>query len=560
MTKVKYDRILCNLRESDEPHGFITRHVLGTNVLTDDMLMYSGSQVIKEEDWLTYDDRESNSVYLSEGSKYAKLKYYDNGVFKDIPASLGFSYKANVDAALTSPEGVFAPFTTPDLSLVSDFDNATGLYTFYTKSGIRFNTNIAGVNKLLLQPDDKIIAVGNFQGYQGKTTNSIVRINPNGSRDYTFDMGVGFDQAVNDAVLLPSGKIICVGIFTKYNDVDAHWIVCLNSDGSIDTSFTTNLGAGIVGAENGYIRTIKLSNGSLYVCGWTININGVITKGFGKLAIDGTPDAAYNSNIAAIPHEQVRNFDTYPDGKVILAGSFTITTEKNVVRLVANGTVDGTFTPLYQTSIVQILILQSGDLLCGGPFNSWGGSNITVLGKISSTGVQNTTWKISGLTIMSTFQNVNLLKEFSDGRIMFTHDAIISIPSLATQRGVTVLNADGSANTAYHIPQFDNGGANAFLIPTVLFLPNGKMIFGGNFVGIYGIRSHGIIQLNADYSTDTTNTYPWLNVSSIGIALVEVDGVLCLVSNSALGISIFNFLILQQYGTGNLSLGSGASS
>ena len=559
MTKVKYDKILGNLRESDEPQALITRQVLGTNVLTDDMLHYSGIQVIKEEDWLTYDDREPNSVYLSEGKKYAKLKYYDMGELKDIPASLGFSYKATAGAALTTAEGVFAPLTDSGLNLVSDFDFSPGLYTFFTKSGIRFNDNISGVNKLLLQPDDKIIAVGYFEGYQGKTTNSIVRLNPNGSRDYTFDMGVGFDQAVNDAVLLPSGKIICVGTFTKYNDVDAKWIVALNSDGSIDTSFTNNLGTGFVSDTNGFIKSIKHKADALYLAGNFTSVNSVTTHNFTCLALDGTPDAAFNTNMGSFCRT-VSDFDVYADGKAVLIGEFYVTSWVNIVRVNADGTFDTSFTPLVQSFLQKVFILASGDILYGGIFTTWGGANISILAKSDSTGVRNTTWKFSGLTLQSTLNKVNFLMEFSDGRIMFTHNAAISIPTLPVSKGVTILNADGSANTAYAIPQFDTGGSNAFLIPAVLFLPNGKMIFGGNIVGIYGYRSNGLIQLNHDFSIDTTDAYPWTQINTIGFALVEVDGVLCLLAPSALGTSIFSFSIIQQYGTGNLSLSSGISS
>ena len=560
MTKVKYDKMLGNLRESDEPQQLITRQVLGTNVLTDDMIHYSGIQVIKEEDWLTYDDREPNSSYLSEGKKYAKLKYFDKGELKDIPASLGFSYKATAGAALTSPEGVFAPLSDSGLNLVSDFDFSPGLYTFFTKSGIQFINNSSGVNKLLLQPDDKIIAAGNFSGYQGKSANYIVRINPNGSRDYTFDMGIGFNGIVNDAVLLPSGKIICVGIFTKYKDVDAKWIVALNSDGSIDTSFTTNLGTGFTGAENGFLRGISFIANALYIDGYFASINSVSAK-LTRLAIDGTPDNAYMANFPFGLIQNISEIQVYYDGKVLCNGLFTINSvTKNFIRLNSDGTRDMTFTPFSQANVQKMLILASGDILYAGVFTTWGGANISVLAKTDSTGALNTTWKFSGLTLQSTLNNVNFIKEFSDGRILFTHNAAISIPTLPVSKGVTILNADGSANTAYAIPQFDTGGANTFLIPAVLFLPNGKMIFGGNIVGIYGYRSNGLIQLNHDFSIDTTDAYPWTQINTIGFALVEVDGVLCLLAPAALGTSIFKFSIIQQYGTGNLSLSSGTSS
>ncbi len=553
--------MLGNLRESDEPPALITRQVLGTNVLTDDMLLYSGSQVFVAEDWLTFDDREPNNMYLSAGTKYAKLKYNDNGVLKDIPASLGFSYQIQFDGALTNADGRYYGQAIMSNQLVSDFDIGSGLYTFFLKSGFTFDNTSpsAGGKCILIQPDTKIVLAGHFSKYQGKTANNIIRLNNDGTVDTSFVTGTGFNGKVLSMVLLPSGKIIAVGEFTKYNDVDANWIVCLNSDGSIDTSFTTNLGAGITGGETGYIRKIKLAAGALFVCGWSFNVNGVQTNGFAKLAIDGTPDAAYNANIAAITHTQVRNFDVYPDGKVILCGIFTITTTKSVVKLAANGTVDGTFTPLFQLDINHILIHSSGDFICAGSFTNWAGSGIAYLAKISSTGVQDTIWKLSGVTIQTNMNPINYLAELSDGKIIFNMAAVFTFPGSSTSRkGFLVINSDGSAVTDIIFPFID--GATSDL--SIAFDADDKVLIGGNLGSVSNKSSLGFVRLNADLTMDTTSSYPWSLYNPGVFGFAEIDGVLCVTSASGiLGPSFLNFKISQNYGTGTIgSLSSGISS
>jgi uncharacterized delta-60 repeat protein len=103
--------------------------------------------------------------------------------------------------------------------------------------GTGFNDNVMVVK---VQTDDKILVGGNFTTYNNITTNRIIRLNPDGSLDETFNIGSGFNGQVLTIALQLDGKILVGGEFTSYNGNPVNRIVRLNSDGTIDTLNTQN--------------------------------------------------------------------------------------------------------------------------------------------------------------------------------------------------------------------------------------------------------------------------------------------------------------------------------
>ncbi len=92
------------------------------------------------------------------------------------------------------------------------------------------------------QPNGKVIIAGNFTSYNNVSINRLARLNSNGSLDTSFNVGTGANNAVINAVLQPDGKIIIVGNFTSYNNVSKNGLARLNSNGSLDTSFNIGIG------------------------------------------------------------------------------------------------------------------------------------------------------------------------------------------------------------------------------------------------------------------------------------------------------------------------------
>jgi uncharacterized delta-60 repeat protein len=111
------------------------------------------------------------------------------------------------------------------------------------------------------QSNGRIIVGGDFESYDGSTVNNIVRLTASGSRDTSFDMGDGFDGTVYAIAVQNNGKILVGGNFTSYNGDTANNIVRLNSDGTKDTSF--DMGDGF----DGIVRTITIQNNGKILIG-----------------------------------------------------------------------------------------------------------------------------------------------------------------------------------------------------------------------------------------------------------------------------------------------------
>src|SRR5690606_12035985 len=124
-----------------------------------------------------------------------------------------------------------------------------------------FNANLLGTAvKVFATPDTGVIAVGGVSlhsyvnyTYSSRETkshfftevNNIVRLKSNGRVDFSFaynnPRGNGF---VSEAVQLTDGRIVVVGSFTTFSGHTVNRIIAFNPDGSVNTTFAANIGAG----------------------------------------------------------------------------------------------------------------------------------------------------------------------------------------------------------------------------------------------------------------------------------------------------------------------------
>lgn len=95
------------------------------------------------------------------------------------------------------------------------------------------------LNKVLIQPDGKIIATGSSRNTGQNLDAALIRYNPNGSLDTSFDVdGIAttddgaFDET-SAAAIQPDGKIIV----TERRDFSVSALIRFNPNGSLDTSF-----------------------------------------------------------------------------------------------------------------------------------------------------------------------------------------------------------------------------------------------------------------------------------------------------------------------------------
>ncbi|NBW23132.1 MAG: hypothetical protein EBR82_85830, partial [Caulobacteraceae bacterium] len=89
-----------------------------------------------------------------------------------------------------------------------------------------------------------MIAVGTFTSYSGSTQNRIIRLNTDGTRDATFNTGVGSTVQLNCVTIQSDGKILvgAAGNVTYSGSAASTGSFRINTNGTLDTTFNTGVG------------------------------------------------------------------------------------------------------------------------------------------------------------------------------------------------------------------------------------------------------------------------------------------------------------------------------
>jgi uncharacterized delta-60 repeat protein len=230
-----------------------------------------------------------------------------------------------------------------------------------------FNSNVSSI---AIQNNGKIIVVGNFTTYQGVSAGGIIRLNPDGTIDTSFNSGLGFGGPVSGVAIQNDGTIICVGAFPSYDTTLASTIISLNSNGSINTSF--DYGSGLNGANN---SVAIQSDGKVIVAGSFTTYRGSNSRNIVRINTDGTIDSSFL--IGTGLNGQTISIAIQSDGKILLGGVFTqykgLVTSNCIIRLNADGTKDTSFLSGtgFDSFVRDIAIQSDGKILCVGDYSGY---------------------------------------------------------------------------------------------------------------------------------------------------------------------------------------------
>jgi len=203
---------------------------------------------------------------------------------------------------------------------------------------------------MALQADGKIIVGGNFNLYNGVTFNGLIRLNPDGSIDNTFNIGTGFgglswQSLVNAIAIQSDGKIILAGGFNSFNNITLRGIVRLNQNGSLDNTF--NVGTGLDGTSGRFESVALQSDGKIIAGGNFVGFNGNSSiRSIVRLNTNGSIDNTFN--IGTGPNNPVNSLAVSSTDKIIVTGSFNAingTSRSRIAQLNADGSVDLSFNP-----------------------------------------------------------------------------------------------------------------------------------------------------------------------------------------------------------------------
>ncbi|RZL16195.1 MAG: hypothetical protein EOO62_01975 [Hymenobacter sp.] len=240
------------------------------------------------------------------------------------------------------------------------------------------------VHAFVGQPDGKVLVGGSFTSFNGQAAGHLVRLNPDGSLDASFTLGVGFDAPVNALVLQPDGKLLVGGVFGHLNSQVAAPVVRLTASGSLDASFSSAVHAG------SYVAALALQPDGKVLATGILGFSTVNTS-LVRLLANGSADTGFTAP-GYLYNYSGSYFDpnvlVQPDGKVLFFGNFAAGGNNYLTRLNADGTRDATFAPVNSPNGYPFTMgLQvDGSLLLGGNFDDFNGRE-TPLGRLTSAGV-----------------------------------------------------------------------------------------------------------------------------------------------------------------------------
>ena len=350
-----------------------------------------------------------------------------------------------------------------------------------------------------IQEDGKILVGGWFDNSLGSGLNRIARFNSDGSLDNTFITGSGFNSLSGDLTaptvrsisIQEDGKIIVGGGFSTYNNDSTQSITRLNSDGSLDETFQNKSVFGTVHA------TAIQNDGKIIVGGNFLDTINSKRNHITRLNSDGSVDETFTPIIGFdTKPDNVMSITLQLDGKIIIGGNFSEydgVSRNKIVRLNSNGSIDTSFNPGtgFNSIVYSTALQEDGKILVGGRFFIFNGIVTNYITRLNSDGSIDESFNV-GVNI-GFDKRVNCIKIQSDNKIIV--GGSFSEYSGEDIEAVARLNVDGTLDKA-----FDSGAKWDVSVRSISFQSDGRIIIAGEFYhfNLDGVVRNRIARLNTN--------------------------------------------------------------
>lgn len=331
-----------------------------------------------------------------------------------------------------------------------------------------------------IQPDGKIIVTGASAGLRRYSASGVLEAS-----------GPIMNANAGGVRVLPDGKMLVDGLFTTVGATARSYVVRLNADLTVDTSFNANLAG--TSADPGVYATVVQPDGKTIVAGIFNSSNGVTRNNIARINADGTTlDTAFNPNVNGPIYTMARQ----PDGKILIGGNFTSVgsaARYNVARLNANGSVDTSFAKYFTGGYVNCVVLQpDGKILVGGNFTTVDLDERPYLARLSSSGTLD-----SGFN-PAVDNGVYSISLQADGKMIV--DGKRAQESGQSYDSAVRLNVNGTADASFKsvTDGFVLGIANQ---------ADGKVLLGGVFRSINGVTTESLARVENEHANQSLHTY-----------------------------------------------------
>jgi len=249
----------------------------------------------------------------------------------------------------------------------------------------------------------------------------------------------------------------------------------------LDTSFNSN--------ANGDVNSIKTQpDGKILVAGSFTAIGGIARINIARLNKDGTLDTDFVSD----GNGTAKSIVIQPDGKIIVGGAFTAingTTRNHIARLNSDGTLDTSFNPNANSAVDAIALQPDGKIIIGGDFTTVGGTTRNRIARLNSDGTLDTSFNPNASSSISS------IALQPDGKILI--GGLFTTVGGVSRNYVARLNGNGTLDTSF------NPNANSFVF-SIAIQQDDKIVIGGIFSLLGGTTRNRIARLNSDGTLDTS--------------------------------------------------------
>jgi len=350
-----------------------------------------------------------------------------------------------------------------------------------------FNPNVAyfgTTNVLTRQSDGKILVAGVYTQMGGVSRPGFARVSSDGTIDPTFNPGLGFSSLPTSMVVQSDGKILAIGPFSSYDGTSVQGIVRINTNGTLDGTFTVTPSSSPLGIS---LQT----DGKILISGSFNQVNGVTRTGVARLNTNGSLDDTFNPTIGS---PGINSIIQQSDGKIIIAGGFNGVNgfnRTNFARLNSDGSLDQSFAPTGVGGISKLWAIQADGKYLVGLFNP-----VTSLARRNSDGSNDTSFTPPTFnTSSSSDLSIDAVLVRPDGSYLVA--GRFDVVGSTARRNITRLAPNGTFDSL-----FMTSGAN--LRVRSLITDADKVIAGGDFTTIADVPKPGIARLNITPYHDRT--------------------------------------------------------
>lgn len=264
-----------------------------------------------------------------------------------------------------------------------------------------------------------------------------------------------------------------------------------NEDGSLDTTFKPDFTSNLVTV----FSIVEQPDQKILYAG--VGVVSGTQKYISRINQDGSKDEAFEAAIGTGANNNVNSIALQADGKILLAGDFTIFNGVNaggIIRLNSDGTVDSTFNAgSVDTGIASCVLLKSGKIIISGSFKYFNGVAKNYIARLNEDGSLDTSFNANFTSDNYIYSNV-----VEDANANILVGIYYPINNIKSNR-IIRLKTDGSLDSS-----FSANNATDSNINTIALQQDQKIIIAGNFTKCNGISNKAIARLNSDGSLDST--------------------------------------------------------